>query len=514
MRRLGALAATACAVGLGPAPAASAQVLRVIEGDRLHVAIADDGRIAARPADAAPGRNAFYTSGGAGDSGLTIGVTGPPGWRSEWRQFDSGFDPPGPGHTFTPFAHRGVRGAGSEGSPLTQVTIYDVVIGDERVLRVEQATTYVHGSDRYAVAYAVRNLAGAPVGFLATVSGDTTPNGALLGSGRAPAGSPRALLDVSGAGPAVGIVEVTPWDRFQEGPFATVNYEIPRDPSRRYDDSFDPAVQDNGVGVQFESRVGDPLRPGEAATFVVQWRVDPFTPMPSLAGAVAPPDGDGDGVADARDNCVNAANPGQADGDGDGTGDACDSADGARRPVPLRTVTARVVSGIVTARRRAGDRFTALSGASSLPVGAVIDAREGSVEITAAADTRGTRTASGRFRAGAFRIRQRPAGRRGRPRRVTTELALHGRRPPCARRSQRRPRSRRRLWGDAQGRFRTRGLHSAATVRGTLWLTEDRCAGTLTRVVRGEVAVHDFGARRTLRLGPGARYLARARRAR
>ena len=41
----------------------------------------------------------------------------------------------------------------------------------------------------------------------------------------------------------------------------------------------------------------------------------------------APPDADGDGVADAVDNCPAVANPGQADSDGDGVGDACDTPD-------------------------------------------------------------------------------------------------------------------------------------------------------------------------------------------
>ncbi|HRD54289.1 MAG TPA: thrombospondin type 3 repeat-containing protein, partial [Flavobacteriales bacterium] len=37
------------------------------------------------------------------------------------------------------------------------------------------------------------------------------------------------------------------------------------------------------------------------------------------------PDGDGDGVCDAQDNCPLVANPSQTDADGDGVGDACDN---------------------------------------------------------------------------------------------------------------------------------------------------------------------------------------------
>ena len=46
----------------------------------------------------------------------------------------------------------------------------------------------------------------------------------------------------------------------------------------------------------------------------------------------------------------------------------------------------------------------------------------------------------------------------------------------------------RRLWGDGKGRFRTRGRHGAATVRGTKWLTEDRCDSTKITVQRGHAS--------------------------
>ena len=70
----------------------------------------------------------------------------------------------------------------------------------------------------------------------------------------------------------------------------------------------------------------------------------------------------------------------------------------------------------------------------------------------------------------------------------------------------------RRIRSNARGRFRTRGRHSAATVRGTKWTVTDRCDGTLTTVARGKVAVRDFRRRRTIVVRAGKRYFARAQR--
>jgi hypothetical protein len=67
----------------------------------------------------------------------------------------------------------------------------------------------------------------------------------------------------------------------------------------------------------------------------------------------------------------------------------------------------------------------------------------------------------------------------------------------------------RQLWGDGKGSFRTRGRYAAATVRGTRWLTADRCDGTYTRVTRGVVQVRDFPKNRLVTVHAGASYLAR-----
>jgi hypothetical protein len=68
--------------------------------------------------------------------------------------------------------------------------------------------------------------------------------------------------------------------------------------------------------------------------------------------------------------------------------------------------------------------------------------------------------------------------------------------------------------GDAKGKFRTKGRYASATIRGTKWLTDDRCDGTLVRVVKGAVTVRDFVRRKSLVVRARHKYLARAPRAR
>ena len=68
----------------------------------------------------------------------------------------------------------------------------------------------------------------------------------------------------------------------------------------------------------------------------------------------------------------------------------------------------------------------------------------------------------------------------------------------------------RELWGNGKGLFVTRGRYAAAAVRGTHWLTVDRCDGTLTKVVRGVVQVTDLVAHRTVTVRAGHSYFAKS----
>lgn len=197
-------------------------------------------------------------------------------------------------------------------------------------------------------------------------------------------------------------------------------------------------------------------------------------------------------------------------------------------PVIGKTVNAEPVSGSVTvavparsgaAGARAaqkGLRFIPLREARQVPVGSFFNTRRGRVRLQSATSRRGRRQA-GVFSSGLFQTFQ---SRRRRAKGLF-ELRLKGSSfGSCARAGHRKKASAarhgkrriRRVRGNARGRFGTRGRHSSATVRGTIWEVTDRCDGTLTKVSRGKVAVRDFRRRKTVLVRAGKSYLARARR--
>jgi hypothetical protein len=67
----------------------------------------------------------------------------------------------------------------------------------------------------------------------------------------------------------------------------------------------------------------------------------------------------------------------------------------------------------------------------------------------------------------------------------------------------------RQLWGSGKGNFRTTGRYAAATVRGTIWLTADRCDGSQVTVRQGVVLVRDLVKRQSVSVRAGHTYFAR-----
>jgi streptogramin lyase len=169
------------------------------------------------------------------------------------------------------------------------------------------------------------------------------------------------------------------------------------------------------------------------------------------------------------------------------------------------TVLVAPVRGTVRVKPPGAKRFRVLGSAATVPVRSLIDTRAGTVLLVSATDDAGG-TQTARFHSGLFKVRQRAD--------AMTLLALRGK-LECARASWNRAttsrrRKRRRLWGsDLGGAFSTLGRDSVTTVRGTRWLTEDRCGGTLTRVTRGSVVVRDRHTGRRIVVRAGERYFAR-----
>jgi streptogramin lyase len=189
-----------------------------------------------------------------------------------------------------------------------------------------------------------------------------------------------------------------------------------------------------------------------------------------------------------------------------------------KQPEFARTVVAEAQAGTIRYKPPGARHWRRLTAGTQIAVGATLDTRSGSITLTSAARGGGLQT--GRFGGGIFSVHQ-PARALGR-----VDLRLRGGdfsrcRRPASRRARggsvlagaSRVRRVRRLWGrDSGGRFRTHGRHSHATVRGTRWLTEDRCGSTLTRVTNGAVVVRDLTRRRSVLVRAGHSYVARQRR--
>jgi Calx-beta domain/Bacterial Ig-like domain (group 1) len=206
-------------------------------------------------------------------------------------------------------------------------------------------------------------------------------------------------------------------------------------------------------------------------------------------------------------------------------------------PVAGESGNASVKEGTILVKLPGTDVFVPLTGPVQLPIGTVVDATKGTVTLQMSDGAGGTYT--GDFWAGVFTILEQTRGvvrkvagadakkpKKKAPKKkkakkqatvLFTTLRLEGgdfgictgSRMLAAKEK---PKPVRRLWGDTKGKFRTKGRHSAATVRGTRWLTSDRCDGTLTYVSQGgPVSVLDFRLRKTIELREGQMYVAKAR---
>ena len=167
-------------------------------------------------------------------------------------------------------------------------------------------------------------------------------------------------------------------------------------------------------------------------------------------------------------------------------------------PVAGKNVNGAKLSGTVCVKRPGSSTCVPLGAGESIPLGSTVDTRKGVVEITASA------TSKAKFYDGIFKLTQKGG---------VTDLALVETLAACKKASSAASKpKKRKLWGDGKGKFRTEGKYSAATVRGTKWLVEDSCSGTLTRVKQGAVTVRDNVKKTNVVVRAGKSYTAKPRR--
>jgi hypothetical protein len=207
-------------------------------------------------------------------------------------------------------------------------------------------------------------------------------------------------------------------------------------------------------------------------------------------------------------------------------------------PVLGKTENVALLSGIVFVRlpgHAAGDQehgalskgqgFIPLTAARQLPSGSQIDSRLGTLSVASAASTGHGKPQVATLGGAIFGVSQ---SAHGLTKGLTTFALLEGDFPGApsytncrrhaadhgslsARAAKASPTVLQTLKAsDNHGKFRTRGRYSAATVRGTQWVTQDRCDGTLTIVKRGTVSVFSTVTRRTVTVHAGHSFLARA----
>lgn len=181
-------------------------------------------------------------------------------------------------------------------------------------------------------------------------------------------------------------------------------------------------------------------------------------------------------------------------------------------PTNGESVVVAPVKGKVLIKLPGTKKYVPLQELKEIPVGAVIDATKGRVKLTSRNPDGTEQTAE--FFEGVFRVKQRtgsglvvlelldtrtcPApGATGRA--IAGSLAL---RPATSGTAGK-------LWGSGHGNFRTEGNDGSATVRGTIWLVEDRCDGTtFFKTRRDVVTVRDFTTNKTFSLREGRTYIA------
>jgi hypothetical protein len=171
----------------------------------------------------------------------------------------------------------------------------------------------------------------------------------------------------------------------------------------------------------------------------------------------------------------------------------------AEKPVVRETTNLQLDSGDVYIKIPGSNEFVKLTKDMLIPVGTIIDAREGKAHLTLA-NADGT-TYDGIFWEGIFQVIQGSGSNPITTMKLRDDLVAKASGFATARTSaelersfyvytaKKRGKKKNGLWGDAKGKFRTTGKGGSAAVRGTRWYVANYANGSLFKVSRGVVEI-------------------------
>jgi hypothetical protein len=407
--------------------------------------------------------------------------------------------------------------------PNTVQTTYQV----GTTLKVTQTVTHLTGNPSVGVHLLFTNLTNAPLSFQAFEWGDVQGGGFGQGVGSLASGYLAGVFATQGS--ATGLQQGTPWQHFEEADATVLSDALASGHLTGAVD--DHELHDPAVAAEYD----ETLDPNGTATVDVSWRFVPgaanlalapddgsgppaqpacFTatvtnaygaPVPGIAVDFAAGDPHPDleaatNAAGQADYCVTAAEPDEelfveadvtdallsAFSSWEFTGAPSDGGGATTAPPPPvagRTVQAKLLKGKV--RVRHGKTFTSLTGTRTLKLGTTLDARHGTVQLTAVVAGHSRR---GAFGGGILRVAQATA-------KAPAQVVLAGGTFSTCKTGS--TRVVRRLKAVARGHWEVVGHVSVATGSAS-WNTQDRCDGTLTTVQTGTVALRDPRRHRTV----------------
>jgi hypothetical protein len=270
-----AVAAALAVLGLSAAGASTASAAPIaLGGSPLNVYVDERGQLQAFRAGIPDG--IYYPSTSAtGDAGFFLAVR-------DGTPTVYGFDGSAGPHGTTDYevvSANPVTGSGTAADPRTQVTVYRTAASG---LEVTQTTTYVDGSQFFALRWAVRNTSGIAAHFKAFAAADFFFDGSDRGTGIYTQGPPQFIggtnADTGNSGGFAEVPGTTAWSRYQALAYGSADNEVwgkingaAASDTPTLDNTVVGEQVDNAGGVEWDQYVtgGSPglLATGATATF-------------------------------------------------------------------------------------------------------------------------------------------------------------------------------------------------------------------------------------------------------